>query len=97
MSLNRYNPQRDKNEPEIVTALEKAGYIVTRNNGAGIPDLLVIKPHDSAPLAICRSAEDALAFMADKRLGLIEVKLEKTKLNKRQREWWANALATDSV
>lgn len=32
MSINRFNPQRDKNEKEIVEALKKVGASVARTN-----------------------------------------------------------------
>ena len=40
MTLNRYNPKRDANEPEIIHGLRKAGCWVTALSGTGIPDLL---------------------------------------------------------
>lgn len=42
MTLPRYNPNRDRNEPDIVDALEKAGCDFVRRQSAGDwPDLLV--------------------------------------------------------
>jgi hypothetical protein len=41
VSLNRRNPRRDPNEPVIVEHLRKAGCLVARLSGPGIPDLLV--------------------------------------------------------
>ncbi len=41
MSLHRYNPKRDKNEPAIVKTLEANGCLVWPLSGKGIPDLLV--------------------------------------------------------
>ena len=40
VSLNRYNPRRDENEPEIIEALRKEGVFVERLSGARVPDLL---------------------------------------------------------
>lgn len=42
MSINRYNAKRDKNEPEIVKALQAVGALVVRVSGRGVPDTLVI-------------------------------------------------------
>ena len=41
MSLNRYNPKRDDNEPLLIDYLRKAGCVVQRLSGPDIPDLLV--------------------------------------------------------
>lgn len=41
MSINRYNAQRDSNEPEIVKAYESLGCSVHRISGTGVPDLLI--------------------------------------------------------
>ena len=41
MTLHRRNPRRDPNEPLIVEYLKRAGSLVSRLSGAGIPDLLV--------------------------------------------------------
>lgn len=41
MSINRYNPQRDSNEPEIIKAYESLGCSVHRVSGTGVPDLLI--------------------------------------------------------
>jgi Holliday junction resolvase len=46
MSLRRYNPRRDENEPLIVQTLEAHGFHVTRISGAGVPDLLVSRNPD---------------------------------------------------
>ncbi len=43
MSLNRYAAKRDKNEPEIIEALERAGWLVRQLSTKGIPDLLCIR------------------------------------------------------
>lgn len=43
MSLHRRNPKRDGNEKPIVDALERAGCLVARLSGAGLPDLLVAR------------------------------------------------------
>lgn len=40
MSLNRYNPRRDANEPGIVEALRKLGVTVQPLSERGVPDLL---------------------------------------------------------
>ena len=37
----RHNARRDENEPLIVEALRKAGALVDRIDGTGVPDLLV--------------------------------------------------------
>jgi len=37
---HRHNARRDANESEIVEALQWQGALVTRLNGAGVPDLL---------------------------------------------------------
>ncbi len=42
MSLNRHNPKRDANEPEIIQHLETLGAIVWPISCSGIPDLLVL-------------------------------------------------------
>lgn len=39
----RLNPRRDKNEREIIQALQAQGYHVVQINGTGVPDLLVSK------------------------------------------------------
>jgi len=39
----RHNARRDRNEPEIVEALEAMGFHVDRISGKGLPDLLVAK------------------------------------------------------
>jgi Holliday junction resolvase len=41
MGLHRYNPKRDKNELEIIAALEKVGASVRRVSGEDLPDLWV--------------------------------------------------------
>lgn len=41
MSMNRYNPKRDDNEPLLIDYLRKAGCVVQRLSGPDIPDLLV--------------------------------------------------------
>ncbi len=41
MSINRYNPQRDSNEPEIIKAYESLGCSVHQVSGTGVPDLLI--------------------------------------------------------
>ena len=41
VSLNRYNPARDANEPEIVGELRARGCIVAPLSGSAVPDLLV--------------------------------------------------------
>ncbi len=41
LSLNRYNPKRDSNEPEIAQAFRNLGCSVTALSGKGVPDLLV--------------------------------------------------------
>ena len=41
MSLNRYNPKRDKNEPEIIEAFREEGFFVQPLSGRRVPDLLV--------------------------------------------------------
>lgn len=43
MSLNRRNPRRDKNEPDIVQALKAQGFNVVQLSGKGVPDLLLSK------------------------------------------------------
>ena len=40
MSLLRYNAKRDRNELEIIAALEKLGVWVMPISAAGLPDLL---------------------------------------------------------
>ena len=45
MSLIRRNPKRDDNEASIVAHLERAGCIVHKVNGVGLPDLLVTHPN----------------------------------------------------
>ena len=40
MTLNRYNPKRDANEPEIIHGLRKAGCWVHQISAPGMPDLL---------------------------------------------------------
>lgn len=41
MSLQRWNPKRDANEPEVVQALVAVGAEVWKVSGRGLPDLLV--------------------------------------------------------
>ena len=41
--LARHAAKRDKNEAEIVSALERTGWIVRRLSDKGIPDLLCIR------------------------------------------------------
>lgn len=40
MTLPRYAARRDENEPEIVEALQAAGWAVHRTNAPGFPDLV---------------------------------------------------------
>ncbi len=57
MSLNRRNPRRDKNEAEIIAALEAAGCSVTRLSGRGVPDLLIGRGYTSWWLAEVKTAK----------------------------------------
>ena len=41
--LARHAAKRDKNEAEIVSALERTGWHVRKINGTGVPDLLCIR------------------------------------------------------
>jgi hypothetical protein len=41
MSLHRRNPRRDRNERLLIDYLQKAGAVVHRISGPGLPDLLV--------------------------------------------------------
>jgi AmiR/NasT family two-component response regulator len=63
----------DKNQPEIVEALRKAGYTVIDLHalGGGIPDLMVVSKHDNS------------------RVLLIEVKMPKEHLNDKEQIWHA--------
>ena len=89
MSQNRFSAKRDENEPEIVDALRKAGYFVSRLNGTGIPDLLVIEPgeHNNSMIHTVDNVEDALTAAQGGFITLLEVKMPGKKLNKIQREW----------
>jgi Holliday junction resolvase len=41
MTLHRRNPRRDRNERQLIDGLQKAGAVVHRISGTGLPDLLV--------------------------------------------------------
>ena len=43
MSIHRRNPRRDKNEREIISALESHGVSVWQLSAKGLPDLLCLK------------------------------------------------------
>ena len=43
MTLNRYNPKRDKNEREIIDALAGHGVKSWQLSARGLPDLLCLK------------------------------------------------------
>jgi hypothetical protein len=93
----RRRASRDENEPEIVSALRKAGYMVTPISCAGVPDLLVIKPWDRNPIHTARTAEEALEKCRKSMITLLEVKNpEKPKSDQRltrdQVDWWTEAL-----
>ena len=97
MGVMRTKAARDQNETEIVDALRKAGYFVTRLNDPGVPDLLVLK-HDP-PLCKVHSPEEAFDAMRCVRgqAVLMEVKMPGKDLNQRQREWWKNAAGTTTL
>jgi hypothetical protein len=68
--------KRDRNEPEIVAALEAAGYAVQRLSDPGVPDLLV--------------CDDARLWTgAVLKLWLLEVKMPGESLTPTQRKWHA--------
>jgi len=88
MTLNRHNPRRDDNEPVMVELARKAGRVVTRLNGKGVTDLLVVKPSRDLPIYIVRTIEhmqDVLA--ADDDIALVEVKGAKGRLTDDQLHW----------
>lgn len=87
----RHNASRDENEPEIVDALQKAGYMVDRINGRGVPDLLVICPGADVPVFVCETAEQALKVAWRHPISLIEVKVPGKKLNNEQLKWHGKA------
>ena len=96
MGLNRYDAKRDENEPEIVQALEKAGYFVTRLNTPGVPDLLVIKPSQQIPVHTCETPERALAQAWRHDITLLEIKMPGKDLNKKQKQWHGRAKNADT-
>jgi Holliday junction resolvase len=59
MSLNRYACRRDTTEPEIVTALERLGFVVDRVSAAGFPDL-VLSRNGNFWLAECKTGKGRL-------------------------------------
>ena len=68
--------KRDKNEPEIIAALEAVGATVEQlPTGRGVPDLLV---------GVSRYGK----FDIQRRNFLLEVKTEKGKLNEKQTKWF---------
>ncbi len=80
MSLRRYNPRRDGNEPAIVRALQARGFSVVRVSGSGVPDLLVGY----------RNAVDSFGN-PEPRMWLVEVKQPKGRMKPAQikfRESW---------
>ena len=98
MTLNRYNARRDENEPVLVELARKSGRFVTRLNGEGVPDLLLIKPGRELPVYIVRNAEqmaDVLAAGDD--MALVEVKTATGGLTTRQKKWWLDAGLLDGV
>jgi len=94
VALKRYAAQRDGNEADIVEALRAAGYIVTHLSGVpGLPDLLVFKPGNKAPLYIVHTETQALRAAEKQPMALLEVKMPKEDLNPTQRSWWSKARA----
>lgn len=92
MSMHRRNASRDGNEPEIVQVLEKAGYFVTRISGAGVPDLLVIKPGLNVPVDVVEDYAEALRMMGKTDIALMEVKMPGEPLTPAQRKFHQRAL-----
>jgi len=93
VALKRYAAQRDGNEAGIVESLRAAGYIVTHLSGSGVPDLLVFKPGNKAPLYIVHSELQALRAAEKQPMALMEIKMPKEDLNRTQRDWWSKARA----
>ena len=54
MTIHRRNPRRDGNELEIIRALQKAGVLVWRVSGKGLPDLLTCFRGRWKPLEVKR-------------------------------------------
>ena len=92
MTINRYNAKRDENEPLMVDMCNAYGRHVTRINGPGVPDLLVIRPDIDIPVFVVDNLE-RLQDLLDQNIPmmLVEVKMPGKKLNKVQREWHAAA------
>lgn len=82
MTIRRRNPSRDANEAGIRKALEKAGFLVYEISAGGLPDLLVIRPAETAKRTarVVRSAEQAVKvceqvlYRDGQRMLLLEVK-----------------------
>jgi Holliday junction resolvase len=97
MSQQRYDAKRDENEQQIIQALRKAGYFVTRLNDPGVPDLLVVKPSKHLKISIARNVARALRIAQSldyesNRMALIEIKMPGKDLNETQTKWWNRAL-----
>ncbi len=60
MTLNRFNPRRDKNEAEIVRALTQCGRRCLRLDGF---DLLVLNPDKSINLLEVKAKNGALTVL----------------------------------
>ncbi len=86
MSNIRRAPQRDTNEPAIVSALEAAGASVTRLNGTGVPDLLVGLRGETHLLEVKMPAGER----SGKKRGAAT-------LNDEQRGWWSEWLGRPPV
>lgn len=80
MSLQRIAAKRDRNEPEIIDGLIKAGRGVQQLSAKGVPDLLV----SGEMVIICPSC---FCPIRQPNNALIEVKFEKGKLTPDQVEW----------
>ena len=90
---NRYNPTRDKNEPDIVEAYRASGRHVTLLNGAGVTDLLVLTPSPSLPIYVVRTIEEALLITDP--IALVEVKSLQGGLTDAQVKWHNETLLKD--
>ena len=89
MSQHRFNAKRDENEPDHVELARSHGRHVTRLNGDGVPDLLVIKPGHDLPVYIVENLRQMMdVITAGDDICLVEVKMPGKKLNANQIRWW---------